>query len=224
MIEQLAGNSKSDKVYEFLKGKILSGAYKPGDRIIIRKISQELGVSDIPVREAIKQLTSAGMLEIKSHSSARITPLNIENLEEIFRIRVELETLATRLAAKAASMDELESLDRCVRSMEESLQNSDITSYTIYNREFHQLLYQASHSPVLIDMIDNLFMRSENSKMVFYHDPERLRTSNEEHRTIVQALRDNDEEKAAQVIRSQKQTGFQVVLNALKMSRTLTGN
>jgi DNA-binding GntR family transcriptional regulator len=224
MIEQLAGNSKSDKVYEFLKEKILSGAYKPGDRIIIRKISQELGMSDIPVREAIKQLTSDGMLEIKSHSSARIAPLNIESLEEIFRIRVELETLATRLAAKAASMDELVSLDRCLRNMEESVKNSDIASYTIYNREFHQLLYQASHSPVLIDMIDNLFMRSENSKMVFYHDPERLRASYEEHRTIVQALRDNDEEKAAQVIRSQKQTGFQVVLNALKMSRTLTGN
>jgi DNA-binding GntR family transcriptional regulator len=222
-MDHLEGNTKSDKVYEFLKEKILAGAYKPGDRIIIREISKQLGVSDIPTREAIKKLASNGLLEIKSHSGARIAPLNINNLEEIFLIRAELETLAARLSAKSATTEEIAALDSYVRKMDESIQINDISEYTLSNREFHKLLYRASHASVLIDMIESLFMRSENSKMIFYHDPERLRISNDEHRAIVEALRDKDEEKAAKIIRSQKENGFRVVLNALMMSKTLFG-
>jgi DNA-binding GntR family transcriptional regulator len=217
------GSTKSDKVYEFLKEKILTAAYKPGDRIVIREISRQLGVSDIPVREAVKKLASDGLLEIKSHSGARVAPLNIRNLEEIFLIRVELETLATRLAVKYATSEEISLLDSYVQKMDESIQKSDISQYTKYNREFHRALYRASHSPILADMVENLFMRSENSKMVFHHDPARLRISNDEHRAIVEAIRNKDEETATKVIRSQKENGFSVVLNALKLSKTLFG-
>jgi len=222
-IEHLKGGTKSDKVYEFLKEQVLSGVYKPEERIIIRDIARQLGVSDIPVREAIKKLAADGLLELKSHSGARVAPINIENLEEIFLIRIELETLSTRLAVRAATDEEIESLDRLVKQMDVSIGSHDLTDYSTSNREFHQQLYRASHAPVLIDMIESLFMRSENSKMVFHYDPERLRQSNDEHRAIVEAIRARDEEKAAQIIRGQKETGFKVVLNALKISRALHG-
>ncbi|RNB83382.1 GntR family transcriptional regulator [Brevibacillus fluminis] len=222
-IGDLEGNTKSDKVYEFLKEKILTGHYKPGDRLVIREVSRQLGVSDIPVREAIKKLASEGLLELKSHSGARIAPLNIGNLEEIFMIRVELETLATRLAVHAATAEELDLLESYVQSMDDSIEKDDIPAYTATNRQFHQLLYRTSHSPILIEMIENLFMRSENSKMIFHHDPARLRISNAEHHALVDALRQKDEETAVSVIRTQKENGFKIVINALKLSRSLLG-
>lgn len=216
-------NTKSEKVYDFLKEKVLSGHYKPGERIIIREVSEQLGVSDIPVREALKKLAADGLIEIKSHSGARVAPLNIDNLEEIFLIRIELETLSTRLAVKAATAEEIDSLEQLVNNMEESITKHNIADYTKYNREFHQRLYRASHAPVLIEMIENLFLRSENSKMIFYHDPERLRHSNDEHRAIVEAIRDQDEQKAVSLIRTQKESGFRVVLNALQFSKSMYG-
>ncbi|USG64695.1 GntR family transcriptional regulator [Brevibacillus ruminantium] len=223
LMDHLEGNTKSDKVYEFLKEQINTGVYKPGDRIIIREISRQLGVSDIPVREAVKKLGSEGLLEVKSHSGARVAALNINNLEEIFLIRVELETLATRLAVRSATPEEVAELERCVGKMEESYQNNDIPAYTAHNREFHQLLYRASHAPYLTEIIENLYVRSENSKMIFQHDPERLRRSNAEHREIIEAIIAKDEEKAAAVIRFQKENGFRGVLHALRLSQSLLG-
>ncbi|NGQ93972.1 GntR family transcriptional regulator [Brevibacillus sp. SYP-B805] len=222
-IRDFERNTKSDKVYEYLKEKILTGAYKPGERLVIREVSRQLGVSDIPVREAIKKLAADGLLELKSHSGARIAPLNIKNLEEIFLIRVELETLATRLAVNAATPEEIDQLDSYVQKMDDSIRRNDIAKYTKYNREFHRLLYRSSHSPILAEIIENLFVRSENSKLIFYHDPSRLRSSNEGHRAIVEAIRAKDEKKAAEIIRTQKEDGFKVVLNALRLSKTLLG-
>ncbi|QQE73741.1 GntR family transcriptional regulator [Brevibacillus composti] len=216
-------NTKSDTVYEFIKEQIHSGVFKPGDRIIIREISRQLGVSDIPVREAVKKLASEGFLEVKSHSGARVAALNIQSLEEIFLIRVELETLATRLAVRSATPEEVAQLEACVRKMEESYQNNDMASYTAYNREFHQLLYRASHAPYLVEIIENLYVRSDNSKKIFQHDPERWRKSNAEHREIVEAILAKDEERAAKVIRYQKESGFRGVLNALRLSQSLLG-
>ncbi|WP_134700848.1 GntR family transcriptional regulator [Ammoniphilus sp. YIM 78166] len=223
VMDHPGGNTKSDIVYEYLKEKILRSEYKPGDRIVIREISRQLGVSDIPVREAIKKLTSDGLIETKSHSGSRVAALNINNLEEIFLIRVELETLAARLAAKSATIEEIAQLDSLVQKMDESIQEKDICEFTRCNREFHRLLYQASHAPVLSEMIENLYMRSENSKMIFTYDPERLRVSNEEHKEIVAALRIKDENRASELIRIQKENGFKVVLNALRISRSFLG-
>ena len=222
-IDQHKGNTKSDIVYDFIKEQIITGIYKPDGRIIIRDVAQQLGVSDIPVREAIKRLAADGLLETKSHSGARVAPINTETLEEIFLIRIELETLSTRLAAKAASTEEIDALERLVDQMDDSINKQDLDAYSLSNRAFHQQLYRASHAQVLIDMVENLFLRSENSKMVFHYDPDRLRHSNEEHRSIVNAIRERDEEKAARIIRSQKETGFNVVLNALRISRMLQG-
>jgi DNA-binding GntR family transcriptional regulator len=224
MIDNKEGSTKSDIVYNYVKEKILNGGYHPGDRIVTREVGRQLGVSDIPVREAIKRLAADGLLEVKSHSGARISHLNIKNLEEIFTIRIELETLAARLAAKSATAEEIATLEEYTNKMEETIRRNNISEFTRYNREFHKLLYRSSHSSVLIDMIENLYMRSENSKTIFQHEPERLKSSNEEHRAIVEALRNRDEKEAVRLIRFQKEHGFKTVLNALKLSQSLLGN
>jgi DNA-binding GntR family transcriptional regulator len=223
VLDELGGITKSEKVYEYLKNEILMAAYKPGDRIVIREVSKQLGVSDIPVREAIKKMASEGLLEVKSHSGARVATINIENLEEIFLIRTELETLATLLAAKSATSEEIAKLDKCVRKMDESYEKHDVVQYTTYNRKFHQMLYRASHAPLLVDMIENMYARSERSRTIFLLEPERMKISNEEHREITEALRNRDEEKAAKVMRAQKEHGFKSVLNTLMTTRSFFG-
>ncbi|MFJ8259997.1 GntR family transcriptional regulator [Peribacillus asahii] len=127
------------------------------------------------------------------------------------------------LAANSATKEEIELLESLVHKMDQSIQKGDIPGYTDYNRAFHNQLYRSSHSPVLIEIIESLYMRSENSKMTFHHNPERLQASNDEHRAIVVALQNRNAEEAAETLRVQKEQGFQIVLNALRVSRLFMG-
>jgi DNA-binding GntR family transcriptional regulator len=210
---------KSDLAYKFIKERIVTGEYSPGDRIVIRDISEQLGISDTPVREALKKLASENLIEMETHKGARITPVNIENLEEIFVVRLELETLACRLAVINATQSEIHELETLVDKMDECIANNDTIAYSIFNTRFHDILYAASHSSVLIDIVKNLYARSEYSRMVFNYDPQRRKASNEEHKAIVEGLKEKDEQKAVTAIRTQKTFGFSAIINALKMSR-----
>ena len=214
---------KSEIAYTFIKEKIETGEYTPGDRIVIHDIAELLSISDTPVREAMKRLASESLIEMESHKGGKISPVNIENLEEIFRIRLELETLACRIAVKNATKDETRKLEALVEKMDLSVKNNDVEFYTQHNTEFHNLLYQASHSPILVDLIDNLHSRSERSKMVFRQAPSRNSTSNAEHRTIVEAIREGNEEKAVSALRTQKEFAFATIIDALKLSKKMFG-
>jgi len=216
-------DTKSEKVYAFLKEKILTNQYQPGQRIVIREIARQLEVSDIPVREALKKLASEGLIDFKSHSGARVASLSVDTLEEIFLIRIELETLAARLAAQNATEEEIAELEHYVSMMDECYRKGDIYMYGEYNRKFHKTLYKASHAPILVELIENLYMRSERSRTVFYLNPQRFKDSNKEHLSVVEALRAKDADKAAQLIRRQKELGFMTVLDALAATRSLLG-
>lgn len=216
-------NIKSDKAYRFIKDKIEAGEYSAGDRIVIHDIALQLGISDTPVREAMKKLASESLIKMESHKGARISSINIENLEEIFMIRLELETLACRMSVRNATEAEIAELEALVKKMDESLGCNDSESYVQYNTEFHNLLYYSSHSPVLIDIIKNLYSRSERSRMIFQHAPFRNSVSNDEHRAIVEGLKEKNEEKVVSTIRTQKEFAFSTIINNLKMTKKMFG-
>lgn len=214
---------KSEMAYKFLKDKIESGEYASGHRIVIHDVALQLEISDTPVREALKKLASENLIELESHKGAKVTPVNIENLEELFLIRLELETLACRLAVRNATSQEIVELDELVWKMDESLSKEDNATYAQYNTKFHNILYHASHSPVLIDMLMNLYSRSERSRMIFQYAPYRNKASNEEHRLIVDGLKEKNEKKAMEAIRMQKEAAFTTIINTLKMSKQMLG-
>ncbi|MGX9133302.1 GntR family transcriptional regulator [Rummeliibacillus sp. JY-2-4R] len=220
---QVKGHSKSEKVYDYIRNAILTGIYKPGDRLIIREISKKLGVSDIPVREAIKNLESDGLVQLKKNSGARVATLDLETLEEIFMLRLELETLATKLAAKNRTAEEVEDINFYVEVMEACSEKMDVANYTRYNRKFHDTVYQASHSPILLDFISNLLVRSENSNSIFKHNPDRIETSINEHRSIAIAIEQGNEQEAERQMHKHKEVGFDMVMNSLKFSQSYLG-
>ncbi|MBP1995398.1 GntR family transcriptional regulator [Paenibacillus eucommiae] len=209
-------NSKSDQVYEYIKEKIINNLLKPGQKIVIREIAKQLGVSDIPVREALKTLASESLVEFKTNSGAKVATFDIKALEQIFLVRTELETLASRLAVSVITEEEVAELEQLIELMNECYAEDEVFKFGIYNRKFHNILYRACRMPVLIEIIDNLYARSSRSQGVFNTDRDRLRHSNEEHIEIVQALKERDEAKVAQIIREQKEKGFKKVLQTLR--------
>src|SRR5690625_4909447 len=96
--------TKKDFVYKNLKNEILEGGLEAGEKIIISRIAKRFEVSEIPVREALNMLRIEGLIEFSPHIGAIVSSISTKDIQEIFEIRIELEGLATRLAA--ISIDE----------------------------------------------------------------------------------------------------------------------
>jgi len=113
--------TKSKIIYEELKKGILNGTYKPQQRIITSEVAKEFGASESPVREAIKQLESDGLIENTPYVGAVVTNFDMEDIEKIYEVRSFLEGLAARIAAQNIKEDEMVLLEQHVADIEKAL-------------------------------------------------------------------------------------------------------
>jgi DNA-binding GntR family transcriptional regulator len=208
--------SKAQKVFLHLKEKILENELPPGEFINLNKVAQELNVSKIPVREGVKKLENIGLVESLPNVGARVKTLNLRELEQLVLIRRELEALAARLAAETIDKKTIKKLREYAAKMEECRLSGNIHEYVIVNRDFHRLIYKSSNSPILNNMVIDLWDRSERTRWVFSMFPERLAQSNAEHCELIEALEAHDAQKAGEIIYKQKSSGFINVIKVLK--------
>jgi len=148
--------TKNNIAFNILKEKILSGELKPGEKLIIRKISSSLGVSETPVREALKTLEAEGLLSSVPYVGFVITKLKPKELEDILTIRFNLEFLATEIAIDNISNDDIERLADKTKEMSICVRENNIPNYGRLNREFHQIIYISSKSQFLYNLIIDL--------------------------------------------------------------------
>ena len=143
MMVQIASKTKNVAVYERLRQDIVKGKLKPGQKIVMRELAKELGLSETPIREAIRRLESEGYLRFTPHMGALVSELDEQELVEIFLIRIELEALATRLAAPSLTDKDIDFLKRKNCEMETTRQKGTYET-TCYCRRY----YPACRSPI----------------------------------------------------------------------------
>lgn len=209
-------STKTEMVYEQIKENIVNGLIEQGEKIIAREYAKEFGVSDIPVREALKKLESEGLVENVPHVGTRVCKIDIQKAKEIFAVRLELEAYATRLAAETADENGIEELQKLINDLNQALGKADIKKVSRLNTAFHKKLYELSGNSLLCEMIDSLMDRSQYSRSVFTLIPDRKEKSNQEHQMIVDALRKRNPEEAERALRVQKEYAFDALLNKLK--------
>jgi Transcriptional regulators len=139
--ETLRGNIKN-----YIQKQIAEGRYQPGDRIVETQLAKELNVSQAPVREAILELSSIGMLEGKPYSGTFVRYLTIDDIEDIFHTRAFVEEYAARRAAKRATQQQLDEMESLILEMEH---NGDFDKFVYLDEEFHALVMDAAQSPAL---------------------------------------------------------------------------
>jgi DNA-binding GntR family transcriptional regulator len=208
--------SKSDEAYEYIRNQIILFHYKPGDKVNIREIARTLGLSDIPIREGLKRLESEGLVEFEKNRGARIAPFDAKSFMDICNVRFELEVYATRRSTENITAEEIELLEDYVEKMDECIERNDREMFGNYNSKFHNTLYRGSHSPILIETLENLTARSLYSKSIFTLVPDRLIDSNKEHKEIIEAIKNRDADRASQIIRHQKEFSTKRLFDALQ--------
>lgn len=146
-------------VYKKLETAILAGHIRPGERIIVEEVAQRLGVSKIPVREALRGLEAGGLISTKPNCGSTVTELSKENLEEILEIRINLECIAARKATQSGDADLLDRLNMYHQQFAKARASNIADRLLQSNKKFHYTLYQAANMPILLNMIEQLWYR-----------------------------------------------------------------
>jgi len=183
--------SKTDMVAALIRELIITGELTAGQQLRQRDLAQRFGVSQTPVREAMRRLESEGLVIGDTHRGFTVVMPDDGPVEENFQIRAALESLGASLAARkidAAGLAELEQLNRRMRAMAEG-----DPRYAELNREFHFTLYQYSRSPLLMSLVRLLWASLPGGPRVRRTHAESAR----QHDAILDALRAGDADAAS---------------------------
>jgi len=149
-----------DRVARALQHALMVGQFVPGQTMSLRQLALGLGTSPMPVREAINQLTAAGVLETLPNRSVAVPRMTQAQFVELTRIRVALEGMAAEMACKCAPPQLARRLERINAELLKAIRDRDNLASLAKNQEFHFTLYAASESTLLPRLIESLWLRA----------------------------------------------------------------
>jgi DNA-binding GntR family transcriptional regulator len=187
-----AYRTKSELVYATLRSAIMRCELEPGTRLIIDDISESLGVSHIPVREALNQLQSEGLVTVVPHSGATVAPVSPDDVTEIFSIMEGLEIVATRVAAEQASDADLARLASLLEPMDAAVARQEPERWAELNIAFHREIAAITGMPMLKEMMNRVLDRWDRVRRYVRVLPDRLGEAQQQHHDIVRALQRHD--------------------------------
>jgi DNA-binding GntR family transcriptional regulator len=196
--------------YEYVLGvlrrAILNGELKTGSRLVQAELAAMLDVSTTPVREALRDLATEGLVQFDAHRGAIVSELSSDDVHDIYEIRMVLEPLAMRQAVPNIS----EALIARLRKLHESmLAEPHSVDWVDRNRVFHMAVYEASASPRLAAIIRNL----QDASVMYIgaslqHKPELREEANHDHSEILDALENRDVEAAVKALEDHLRTSI----------------
>jgi DNA-binding GntR family transcriptional regulator len=189
--------STHELVAEVLREAITSGHLKANDPLPQQEIAAQLEVSHIPVREALRQLQSEGLVTYQPNHGATVTAHTPDEIREIYEIRAILETAAVRRAAARLSDADLAQAEELLKLTERA---RDDAAWGSHDLDFHRLIYDLDSRPRLRELIDGLLRRVDRYWRVHGLMLKHRREFEAEHRKLLAALRARDGERAAKVL------------------------
>ncbi|MEI9984359.1 MAG: GntR family transcriptional regulator [Aliidongia sp.] len=215
--EPVIGTAEADvvtalhtSVYAELRHRLLTGRIIPGVGLSTRGLAQELGVSQMPVREALSRLAAERAVEIRSKRRIVVPPMTRERFDDLLRCRVLLEPEAARQALPMIDPKRLRRLKEIDDHMEVCLQNGDVHGYMAGNLDFHFTIYRAQPRETLIQLIEILWLQFGPFMRVVYG---RFGTANliDQHQVALRAIEKKDADALAKAIASDIEDGMRLI-------------
>jgi DNA-binding GntR family transcriptional regulator len=197
-----AYKSIAEHIYEALRGEIVQGKLRPGDRLIPREIAGGLGCSPMPVRDAINRLATEGFTTVSPRKVTRVATLSRQEMDELFAVRAVLEAYAGRLACSALTESDLHQLAGMVDTMAARVRANDLKGWFRLNQRFHFFVFDRANNNTLRGILVDLWDKTLRSRaMVVLDRPEFVTQRMDEHRAILEAFRARDAEAAERLWR-----------------------
>jgi DNA-binding GntR family transcriptional regulator len=207
--------TQRERVYHQIKLALMAGDYEPGQKITIAAVAAALGVSAMPVREALRRLAAERALIMYPNRSVLVPRLSREEVLNIRAIRQQLEALAAKLAAARIDEERIERLVRLQLALAAARDRGDGRRILHLNEEFHFVVYEAAGVQVLTDIISTLWLHSAPTLNLLFK-PEHisrypLAAQNHNNRALIKALRSRDGERAARAVAAEIAVGSRVL-------------
>jgi DNA-binding GntR family transcriptional regulator len=145
-------------VEDKLREALLAGQFQPGEWLRQMSIANQLGISEMPVREALKKLAAEGLVEYLPYRGMRVREYTVNDVEDIYKIRAFMEAMAANAAAENITAEELIKLRALATQIEEHLSPEDLVEHRILNRRFHEIVITASRRGYLVHSLKQLWM------------------------------------------------------------------
>jgi DNA-binding GntR family transcriptional regulator len=188
-----------EQIKDVILQRIVTGEYPPGARLVETRIAQELGVSQAPVREALRDLEQVGCIVHEPFRGCSVRAFSAEELLEAFPVRAALEALAARLAAERMTEDELLRLAEMLETMRDAAHRGDAHDQSLANASFHATIVRAARNTTLERQWSFLEPYSRTYLTVSQPGLD-LRALSERHVPILEALRARDGDAAAEAM------------------------
>lgn len=207
MMEDIAIKQKSmqkhnisEDLVVYIKQQIIEGALNPGDRIVETKLAKELGISQTPVREALRQLQGEGVILIVPNKGPQVCDLTMRDVFEIYSVRSVLEGLAIRQATQNASDSEIEALEAIYEAMKADLGNDEVKDLLSHSFQIHQLIVDLSQHSRLISMYKSItFQIAMVNRILGTRSTKQKEV--DQHWELIDAMKRRDPDYAEQTIR-----------------------
>lgn len=181
--------SKSEQAYRWLREKIRTREFEPGHKLVLSTLANDLNVSVVPVREAIRQLEAEGLVDYEHNVGARVSTLNRDAYFQTMESVAVLEGVATGLSVPFLTPADLARAKELNEKMEALLSDFDAETFTELNKKFHRALFHRCPNTRLIDLVTEEWDRLDYFRVsTFRYVPERAASSVQEHRQLVNLI------------------------------------
>jgi DNA-binding GntR family transcriptional regulator len=193
--------SRADVIVAAVTEEIIAGTRAPGSHLNEQELAERFKVSRTPVREALRQLSSAGLADINARRGAFVARIPIERLIQMFEVMSELEAASARLAARRMTAAEKAVLAKTHSSYEKYVTAADVSEYFDASNEFHRLVYAGAKNDVLQEMAQALYSRLAPYRRRQLALSRRTQKSYSEHGKVLSAIQAGDAQAAEEAMR-----------------------
>lgn len=186
---------------EALRERILRGVYADDTPLRQDALAAELGVSRIPIREALRQLEAEGLVVFNPHRGAVVSSLSVDEIEELFELRAQIESDLVHRAVVRTKSDQIARAKEILKAYEAAFRAGEVAEWGKLNWEFHSTLYAPADRPFTMAIIQRLHQQSDRymrMQLVLTHGESR---AIDEHRAILAAVTAHDVKKASSLMR-----------------------
>lgn len=204
----------SNQACKYIQDKIISGELQSGERLIETKVAKELGISQSPVREALRELEVMGLVEIKPYSGCFVLPMDEKRLRQVYDLRALLESFAAREGVSQLSDEDLQNMEDILAQMCHAADAGDKVELSNYDVQFHNAIVASAQNAMLEKMWKLVGAPQWTSVTIGFHQD--LHYFPDNHRPLLELCRARDAEGTAMELNRHFQVARDTVLESIK--------
>lgn len=207
--------SLREKIYQKIRDDITYGKFAPGERLVEDRLAEEFKASRSPIREALRQLESEGLITFERNKGITVAKLSIKQVDEIYTLRCILESYAARLTAERITKKDVAHLRDLQKKLRLAAKNMDLRDWLHNNALFHNLLCERCGNSNLIQVLDNLKRRVYRYQYITVSIPGHFETYLGHHKGMLEGCEKNDGGMAEEYMKLHLETIKNILINHL---------